>query len=109
MPVIIWINGGFGAGKTTLAQELCRRLPDAVAAQAPPTETVIVPMSLIRDAYRAEILGGLTDGAARLALDAVSEAFHDPVAVWRGPCSFRGHPGPGPHGQAGRRLFDQSR
>ena len=30
MPVIIWINGGFGAGKTTLAQELHRRLPDAV-------------------------------------------------------------------------------
>ena len=30
MPVIIWINGGFGAGKTTLAQELHRRLPDTV-------------------------------------------------------------------------------
>ena len=30
MPVIIWINGGFGAGKTTLAGELHRRLPDAV-------------------------------------------------------------------------------
>jgi hypothetical protein len=30
VPVIIWINGGFGAGKTTLAQELHRRLPDAV-------------------------------------------------------------------------------
>ena len=30
MPVIIWINGGFGAGKTTLAEELHRRLPDAV-------------------------------------------------------------------------------
>jgi hypothetical protein len=30
VPVIIWINGGFGAGKTTLAQELGRRLPDAV-------------------------------------------------------------------------------
>jgi adenylate kinase family enzyme len=28
--VIIWINGGFGAGKTTLAAELHRRLPDAV-------------------------------------------------------------------------------
>jgi hypothetical protein len=26
----IWINGGFGAGKTTLAEELHRRLPDAV-------------------------------------------------------------------------------
>jgi uridine kinase len=30
VPVIIWINGGFGAGKTTLAEELHRRLPDAV-------------------------------------------------------------------------------
>jgi hypothetical protein len=28
--VIIWINDGFGAGKTTLAQELHRRLPDTV-------------------------------------------------------------------------------
>ena len=30
MPVIIWINGGFGAGKTTLAEELHQRFPDAV-------------------------------------------------------------------------------
>ena len=28
--MIIWINGAFGAGKTTLAEELHRRLPDAV-------------------------------------------------------------------------------
>jgi AAA domain len=28
--MIVWINGAFGAGKTTLAQELSRRLPDAV-------------------------------------------------------------------------------
>ena len=97
MPVIIWINGGFGAGKTTLAEELHRRLPDAVVYDPedvglmlgkwmPPNgdfqhlpswrelvvatalslrkhhaETLIVPMSLIRDAYRAEILGGLAD------------------------------------------------
>jgi predicted kinase len=97
VPVIIWINGGFGAGKTTLAQELHRRLPDAVVYNPedvglmlwkwiPPNgdfqhlpswrelvvatalslrrhhaQTLIVPMSLIRDAYRAEILGGLAD------------------------------------------------
>jgi predicted kinase len=93
--VIIWINGGFGAGKTTLAAELHRRLPDAIVYNPedvglmlwkwmPPSgdfqhlpswrelvvatalslrqhhaTTLIVPMSLIRDAYRAEILGGL--------------------------------------------------
>lgn len=97
MPVIIWINGGFGAGKTTLAEELHRRLPDALVYdpeqvgvmlrqwvpgngdfQHLPSwrelvvatalsllrhhaDTLIVPMSLIRDAYRAEILGGLAD------------------------------------------------
>jgi predicted kinase len=97
VPVIIWLNGGFGAGKTTLAAELHRRLPDAVvydpeevglmlwkwlprngdfqhlpswrelvAATALSlrrhhVDTLIVPMSLIRDAYRAEILGGLAD------------------------------------------------
>ena len=95
MPVIIWINGGFGAGKTMLAEELYRRLPDAVvydpedvglmlwkwmrpngdfqhlpswrelvvatalSLRRHHAETLIVPMSLIRDAYRAEILGGL--------------------------------------------------
>jgi broad-specificity NMP kinase len=93
--VIIWLNGGFGAGKTTLADELHRRLPDAVvynpedvgltmwkwirpngdfqhlpswrelvvatalSLRRHHAETLIVPMSLIRDAYRAEILGGL--------------------------------------------------
>jgi hypothetical protein len=97
VPVIIWINGGFGAGKTTLAAELHRRLPDAVVYDpedvglmlwkwVPPNgdfqhlpswrelvvatalalrryhaETLIVPMSLIRDDYRAEILGGLAE------------------------------------------------
>src|SRR5215467_9952760 len=102
VPVIIWINGGFGAGKTTLAQELHRRLPDAVVydpedvglmlwKQIPPNgdfqhlpswrelvvaaalalrrhhaDTLIVPMSLIRDAYRAEILGGLADAGEQV-------------------------------------------
>jgi predicted kinase len=93
--MIIWINGGFGAGKTTLAEELHRRLPEAVVYNPedvglmlwkwmPPNgdfqhlpswrelvvttalslrrhhaDTLIVPMSLIRAAHRAEILGGL--------------------------------------------------
>jgi hypothetical protein len=97
VPVIIWINGGFGAGKTTLAEELHRRLPEtmvydpedvglmlwkwmqpngdfqhlpswrelvvatALSLRRHHAETLIVPMSLIRDAYRAEILVGLAD------------------------------------------------
>ena len=97
MPVIIWLNGGFGAGKTTLARELHRRLPDALvydpeevgimlwkwvrpngdfqhlpswrelvvatalSLRRHHADTLIVPMSLIRDAYRAEIFGGLAD------------------------------------------------
>jgi predicted kinase len=95
--VIIWLNGAFGAGKTTLAEELHRRLPEAVvynpedvglmlwkwmrpnddfqdlpswrelvvatalSLRRHHADTLIVPMSLIRDAYRAEILGGLAD------------------------------------------------
>ncbi|MEV8437619.1 AAA family ATPase [Actinosynnema sp. NPDC051121] len=48
--MIVWINGAFGAGKTTLAEELRRRLPDALSfdpehiglllrMSAPPPET----------------------------------------------------------------------
>jgi hypothetical protein len=95
--VIIWLNGGFAAGKTTLAQELHRRLPDALvydpeevglmlrkwlpshsdfqhlpswrelvvatalSLRRHHADTLLVPMSLIREAYRAEILGGLAD------------------------------------------------
>jgi hypothetical protein len=100
--VIIWINGGFGAGKTTLAEELHRRLPDAVvynpedvgimlwkwlpsdgdfqhmaswrelvvatalSLRKHNAKTLIVRMSLIRDAYRAEILGGLADAGEQV-------------------------------------------
>ncbi len=100
--MIIWINGGFGAGKTTLAEELHRRLPAAVvynpedvglmlwkwicphgdfqhlpswreltvatalSLRRHHADTVIVPMSLIRDAYRAEILGALADAGQQV-------------------------------------------
>jgi gluconate kinase len=93
--VIIWLNGGFGAGKTTLAAELRRRLPEtvvfdpedvgitlwkwvprnddfqdlpswrelviatALSLRKHHADTLIVPMSLLRQAYRDEILGGL--------------------------------------------------
>ena len=30
MPVIIWLNGGFGVGKTTLAEELHQHLPNVI-------------------------------------------------------------------------------
>jgi hypothetical protein len=93
--VIIWINGAFGAGKTTLAEELHRRLSGAVlydpegiggllcdwlpgpgdfqdlpswrelvvaaalALRRHHADTLIAPMTLIRDEYQAEIFGGL--------------------------------------------------
>ena len=102
MLVIIWLNGAFRAGKTTLAEELHRRLPDAVVYNPedvglmlwkwmPPNDdfqdlpswrelvvatalslrrhhadTLIVPMSLIRDAYRDQILGGLADAGEQV-------------------------------------------
>jgi len=107
--VIIWLNGGFGAGKTTLAAELQRRIPDAVvydpedvglmlrkwtgvdgdfqhlpswrdlvvasalSLRRHHAETLVVPMSLVRDAYRAEILGGLAD-AGEVVLHVFLEA-----------------------------------
>jgi gluconate kinase len=95
--VIIWLNGGFGAGKSTLAAELGRRLPEAVvfdpedvgitlwkwlprnddfqdlpswrelvvatalSLRKHHADTLIVPMALLRNEYRDEILGGLAD------------------------------------------------
>lgn len=113
--MIIWLNGGFGAGKTTLAEELHRRLPEAVvydpeqvgvmlwkfmrpngdfqdlaswrelvvatalSLRRHHADTLIVPMTLIRDAYRAEILGGLAAAGEEvlhvfLELDAAVDA-----------------------------------
>jgi hypothetical protein len=47
--VIIWINGAFGGGKTTLAEELHRRLPDAL-----PFDPEYVGFILIKWAPRAD-------------------------------------------------------
>lgn len=96
-PMIVWLNGGFGAGKSTLAEALSARVPGAVVYDPEDvglmlwkwlepgddfqdlaswrelvveiaasllkhhTDTLIVPMSLIKDSYRDEILGGLVD------------------------------------------------
>jgi predicted kinase len=122
--MIIWLNGGFAAGKTTLAEELHRRLPDALVYNPedlglvlwkwlPPNDdfqdlpswrelavatalslrrhhadTLIVPMSLIRDAYRVEILGALAD-AGEEVLHVFLEAD---VAVLRERIDARGPP-----------------
>ena len=67
MPVIIWVNGGFGAGKTTLAQELHRRLPDAVVYD--PEEVGIMLWKWIRPN------GDLIPEASGCARDALDEAF----------------------------------
>jgi len=114
--VIIWLNGAFRAGKTTLAAELHRRLPDAVvydpedvglmlwkwmrpnddfqdlpswrelvvatalSLRRHHADTLIVPMSLIRDAYRAEILGGLADAGEEVLhvfLEADADALRE--------------------------------
>ena len=100
--MIIWLNGGFGAGKTTLAYELLPRVPGAVvydpedvgamlwkwlprnddfqdlpswrelvvatavSLRRHHAATLIVPMSLIRAAYRIEILDGLADAGEEI-------------------------------------------
>ncbi|NMD54977.1 AAA family ATPase [Tsukamurella columbiensis] len=132
--MIVWLNGGFGAGKTTLAHELHRRIPGAVvydpedvgsrlwkwlprnedfqdlpswrelvvaaalSLRRHHAETLIVPMSLLRDAYREEILGGLDEAGepvlhvfldtdpevirARLRSRAVDMGFEPDAAGW---------------------------
>jgi gluconate kinase len=118
--VIIWLNGGFGAGKTTLAEELQRRISDAViydpedvglmlwkwlqpnddfqdlpswrelviatavSLRRHHADTLIVPMSLIRAAYRAEILGGLSDAGEEVLhvfLDAEPSVLRERLKV----------------------------
>ena len=119
-PVIIWLNGGFAAGKTTLAEELHRRLPDAVvydpedvglmlwkwmrpnddfqdlpswrelvvatalSLRKHHADTLIVPISLVRDAYRAEILGLLADAGEEVLhvfLDAPADVLKERLAA----------------------------
>lgn len=118
--VIIWLNGVFAAGKTTLAEELHRRLPDAVvydpedvglmlwkwmrpnddfqdlpswrelvvatalSLRKHHADTLIVPMSLVRDAYRVEILGGLADAGEdvlHVFLEADAEVVKERLAA----------------------------
>ncbi|MGK5738870.1 AAA family ATPase [Micromonospora sp. URMC 103] len=95
--MIVWLNGAFGAGKTTVAARLCRALPGArrfdpewvgfVLRRTRPVPTgdfqdlvawrrwtvrivglaarrpgpLVVPMTLLRPDYRAEILDGLRE------------------------------------------------
>ena len=97
--MIVWINGGFGSGKTTLVEEIVRKRPDAVVLDpeligfvlrqtvAVPTDDfqdlpswreivvaavlsvhhhhadlLLVPMTLIDETYRREVLGPLRGG-----------------------------------------------
>jgi hypothetical protein len=53
--MIIWIDGAFGAGKTT-----------ALSLRKHHAGTLIAPMTLINDDYLAEILGGLRAGGAEI-------------------------------------------
>ena len=62
-------------------------------------ETLIVPMSLIRDAYRAEILGGLADAGEEVLPRSTAAS-----------CSFSGEhhtrpAGPRLHSQDAARIF----
>ncbi len=138
--MIIWLNGGFGAGKTTLAEELHERIPDSVVCdpeeiglmlwkclspkgdfQDLPSwrelviatavslcrhhaETLIVPMSLIRDPYRVEILGGLADAGE----DVLHVFLEADIEVLRGRIDARGGI-PDPEASRSRREWAFSR
>jgi broad-specificity NMP kinase len=139
--VIIWLNGGFGAGKTTLAEELHPRVPGsvvydpedvglmlwkwlrpnddfqdlpswrelvvatAVSLRKHHADTLIVPMSLIRDAYRVEIFGGLAD-AGEEVLHVFLEADVD---VLRERLEARGGPPDNPGANQSAREWAWSR
>lgn len=118
--MIIWLNGGFGAGKTTLAEELHQRIPGSVVCDPedvglmlwkwlPPaddfqdmpswrelvvatalslrahhTSTLLVPMALINEAYRTEILERLTgegEDVLHVFLEADSAVLRERIAA----------------------------
>jgi hypothetical protein len=58
---------------------LCAVVATALSLRRHHADTLIVPMSLIRDAYQAEILGGLADAG--------EEVLH---VFWRRPTACSG-------------------
>ena len=139
--MIVWLNGGFGAGKTTLSRELQRRVPSAVifdpedlgltlwkwvapnddfqdlaswrelvvatalSLRRHHAELLIVPMSLIRDEYRDQILGGL----ANAGQDVLHVFLEADVSVLRGRLDARGRPPDNPASDASPREWAFSR
>jgi cytidylate kinase len=117
--LIIWINGAFGAGKTTLAEELRRRLPEtvlfdpeyvgyilrewvpvptgdfqdlpswrelvvetALALRRHHAEMLIVPMTLVNEAYFGEIVEGIRargEGVLHVFLDLDAEVLRQRI------------------------------
>ncbi len=67
-PVIIWVNGAFGSGKTTLVDELHRRRPDALVYDPEQTGFVLrniveVPTGDFQDLplWRSQVAGMAVD------------------------------------------------
>ena len=125
-PLVVWINGAFGVGKTAVADELVRLLPDAVLfdpeelgvllrAVVPLAEqtddfqdlaawrattlaavvslarsrpgVVVVPMTVVDDAYFDEIVGGVR----RSGVEVVHVALVAPAEVIEARLRARSH------------------
>ena len=136
-PLVVWINGAFGVGKTAVANELVRLLPDAVlfdpeelgavlrgvvpaaeqtddfqdiAAWRATTVTavvslarsrpgvVIVPMTVVDEAYFEEIVGGVR----RSGVSVLHVALVAPAEVIEGRLRGRGHMEGWPHDRVAR-------
>ena len=52
---VIWLNGAFGVGKTTVARALAAKLPDALVMDHP--VPLVVPMTVVEPAYFDETVG----------------------------------------------------